>query len=108
IFEGGRLRADYAGATAKVDAAIADYNRVVLGAVRETADALSRIDTLSADLAAQRQARAGLADLRRLDNVRVSTGLSSRLDLIGSDVRLLAAEQETANLEADKALARDR
>lgn len=108
IFEGGRLRADYAGATAKVDAAIADYNRAVLGAVRETADALSRIDTLSADLAAQRQARAGLADLRRLDNVRVSTGLSSRLDLIGSDVRLLAAEQETANLEADKAIARIR
>jgi len=105
IFEGGKLKADYEGATATLDAAIADYNQKVLGAVREAADALTRIKTTAADLAQQRQATAGLADVRRLDNVRVSSGLSSRLDLIGSDVRLLEAEQETANLEADKAVA---
>lgn len=105
IFAGGKLRADYAGATARVDAAIADYNQAVLGAVRETADAITRVHSLDADLAAQRQAAAGLADLRRLDTVRMATGLGSRLELIGSDVRLLAAEQETANLEADRTIA---
>lgn len=105
IFDGGKLKADYEGATAKVDAAVADYNQAVLGAVRETADALTRVRTVTADLAQQRQAAAGLADVRRLNTVRVSTGLSSRLELIGSDVRLLQAQQETANLQADKAVA---
>jgi NodT family efflux transporter outer membrane factor (OMF) lipoprotein len=105
IFEGGKLRADYAGATAQVDAAIADYNQSVLGAVRETADALTRVTTLNNDLAQQQSAASGLADIQRLNAVRVSTGLDSRLDLIGSDVRLLAARQETVNLQADKAVA---
>ena len=106
IFEGGKLRADYEGATAKLDGAIADYNRTVLSAVRETADALTRVDTVGADLTQQRAAAQGLSEVRRLDTVRVSAGLSSRLDLIGSDVRLLDAQQQTANLEADKAVAR--
>jgi NodT family efflux transporter outer membrane factor (OMF) lipoprotein len=105
IFEGGKLKADYAGATAQVDAAIADYNRTVLGAVRETADALTRVRTLGDDLAQQQSAANGLAEVQRLNAVRVSTGLDSRLDLIGSDVRLLAARQETVNLQADKAIA---
>ena len=43
--------------------------------------------------------------MQRLNTVRVSAGLSSRLELIGSDVRLLAAQQETANLQADQAVA---
>jgi NodT family efflux transporter outer membrane factor (OMF) lipoprotein len=105
IFEGGKLKADYEGATAEVDQAIAGYNQAVLGAVRETADALTRMKTADADLVEQRKAATGLAEVRRLDNVRVSTGLSSRLDLIGSDVRLLEAQQNTINLEADKAVA---
>jgi len=43
--------------------------------------------------------------VQRLNAVRVSSGLDSRLDLIGSDVRLLAARQQTVNLQADKAVA---
>ena len=105
IFEGGKLKADYEGATANVDAAIAGYNQAVLGAVRETADALTRVQTLTDDLTQQQSATGGLADVRRLNDVRVSAGLDSRLDLIGSDVRLLAARQETVNLAADKAVA---
>jgi NodT family efflux transporter outer membrane factor (OMF) lipoprotein len=105
IFEGGKLKADYAGATAQVDAAIAGYNQTVLGAVRETADALTRAKTLGEALAEQQAAANGLAEVQRLNAVRVSTGLDSRLDLIGSDVRLLAARQQTVNLQADKAVA---
>jgi len=105
IFEGGKLKADYQGATARLDAAVADYNNAVLGAVREAADALTRARSVNDDLAQQRQAAAGLAEVRRLNIVRVSAGLTSRLELIGSDVRLLEAQQQTANLEADKAVA---
>ena len=33
IFDAGKIRAHYAGATAELDAAVADYNGAVLGAV---------------------------------------------------------------------------
>jgi len=105
IFEGGKLRSDYAGATAAVDESIADYNGKVLGAVREAADLLSRLKTLDDDIGQQRASTSGLAEVRRLNNVRVSAGLSSRLDLINYDVRLLQAQQDSVNLQADKAVA---
>lgn len=108
IFDGGRLRAEYAGASARVDAAIADYNQAVLGAVRETADALTRVANLSAALDVQRAAAAGTAELRRLDEVRFNSGLGSRLELIDAELRLLATRQGTADLEADQAVARIR
>ncbi len=105
IFDGGRLRAEYAGAGARVDAAIADYDRAVLTAVRETADALTRVGSVSADLAAQREVTSGATELRRLDDVRFNSGLGSRLDVIAAGLRLLAARQGTLDLEADQAIA---
>src|SRR3546814_7137744 len=43
IFQGGKLRAEHAGATARLDEAVADYNNAILTAVREAADALAQI-----------------------------------------------------------------
>ena len=106
LFDNGRLRADLAGATAAVDLAIADYNGEVVDAVREAADALARIRALTA----QRQQAAavvrGFAETGRLNNIRVSSGLSSRLDLVDNDVRLLDAQLVDANLLHDAAIAR--
>ncbi len=47
IFDAGRLRAQYARATADLDAAVADYNGAVVTAVRQTADALTEVASLS-------------------------------------------------------------
>ncbi len=104
IFEGGKLRADQEAATARLDSAIAAYNGAVLGAVRETADALAQLDTAKADLVHQREVVQGLSDVSRLNRVRVASGLDSRVELIGSDIRLLQAQQDEANLEAQAAL----
>ncbi|MBB4660083.1 efflux transporter outer membrane subunit [Parvularcula dongshanensis] len=104
LFDGGRLRGDYEAATAETDRAIAAYNEAVLDAVRDAADALSRIDSSRRALEAQEAVTAGLRETQRLDQVRVRSGLSSRLELIGSDVRLLQAELEDANLRADTAI----
>jgi NodT family efflux transporter outer membrane factor (OMF) lipoprotein len=101
IFEGGRLRAQYRGATADLDRAVADYDDAVLGAVRDAADALSLVRTADRDLSDQRRIVAGLRETARLDQVRVSTGLGSRLDTIESGFRLLEAEQALAALQAD-------
>ncbi len=103
IFDNGRLKADLAGATAVLDIATADYNDRVVGAVREAADALARIDALAADRVRQREVLRGFAETGRLNAVRVSSGLDSRLDLVDNDVRTLEAEQADANLAADAA-----
>ncbi|MDB5576925.1 MAG: transporter [Bradyrhizobium sp.] len=103
IFDNGRLKAGLAGATAGVDLAIADYNGTVVGAVREAADALTRIRSLADDRARQAEVVRGFAATGRLNAIRVSTGLESKLGLVDNDVRLLEAEQADANLAADAA-----
>ncbi|WP_380785612.1 efflux transporter outer membrane subunit [Sphingomonas sp. R86521] len=103
IFDNGRLKADLAGATAALDLATADYNDRVIGAVREAADAMSRVAALSADRARQREVVRGFSETGRLNAVRVASGLDSRLDLVDNDVRTLEAEQADANLAANAA-----
>ncbi|HET8611343.1 MAG TPA: efflux transporter outer membrane subunit [Sphingomonas sp.] len=100
IFEGGKLRARYKGATADLDKAVADYDEAVLTAMRQAADAVTQVRAADTDLAEQRRIVAGLRDTVHLDQVRVSTGLGSRLDAIDSGFRLLEAEQALVDLQA--------
>ena len=106
LFDNGRLRADLAGATAALDLAIADYNGEVVDAVREAADALARIRSISAQREQAAAVTRGFAETGRLNSIRVSSGLSSRLDLVDNDVRLLDAQLIQANLLHDAAVAR--
>lgn len=106
IFEGGRLRAGLEGATAAVDLATAQYNDRVLGAVRDTADALARIRSLDNQRLRQAEVVRGYAETGRLNDVRVRSGLESRLDTIDNDVRLLDARLTDADLLTDALVAR--
>lgn len=108
IFDSGRLKADLAGATAQVDLAIADYNRTVVGAVREAADALATIRANEAEAAAQAQVVRGFAETNRLNAVRINAGLDSRLTGIDTDIRLLDAQLAAATLAVDALAARAR
>lgn len=101
IFEGGKLRAQYRGATADLDAAVADYDDNVMGAIRDAADAVTQVRSADADLAEQNRVVGGLRETVRLDRVRVQTGLGSQLDAIDSGFRLLEAEQALVGLQAD-------
>jgi len=103
VFDGGQLRSEHARATASLDLAVADYNDRVVRAVRETADALTRVGAAGDGLAAQRDIVTGLSESRRLDDVRVRSGLSSRLDIIEPELRLLDARIGLVNLEAQAA-----
>jgi NodT family efflux transporter outer membrane factor (OMF) lipoprotein len=106
IFDNGRLKADLAGATAVLDLATADYNDRVIGAVREAADAIARIGSLQADRARQAQVVRGFVETGRLNAIRVSSGLDSKLGLVDNDIRVLDAQQADADLAADAALQR--
>lgn len=101
IFEGGKLKAQYRGATAAFDEAVAAYDDAVLGAVRDSADALTQVRATDQDTLAQRRVVAGLRETVRLDQVRVSTGLGSQLDSIDAGFRLLEAEQALVGLQSD-------
>jgi NodT family efflux transporter outer membrane factor (OMF) lipoprotein len=100
LFEGGKLRAQYRGATADLDGAVASYNDTVLRALKEAADALTQVRSADEDLAEEGRIVAGLRETSRLDQVRVSTGLGSRLDAVESGFRLLEAEQALIELQA--------
>lgn len=106
LFDGGRLRADLAGATAAVDVATARYNEAVVGAARDVADAIARARAADAARVRQREVTAGFAETNRLNAVRVESGLNSRLDLVDNDVRLLDAELADASLSIDALAAR--
>lgn len=101
IFEGGKLKADYKGATADLDQAVASYNDNVLSAVRDAADAITNVQSADQDLADEGRVVQGLRDTVSLDQVRVRTGLGSQLDTIDSGFRLLEAEQSLVGLQAD-------
>lgn len=106
IFDNGRLKADLANATAGLDLAVADYNAKVVGAVREAADAVAKIRAADAERARQGDVVRGYAETARLNGIRVSSGLASRLDLIDTDVRLLDAQLAETNLAIDALAAR--
>jgi NodT family efflux transporter outer membrane factor (OMF) lipoprotein len=101
IFEGGRLKAQYKGATADLDQAVSRYNESVIGAVREAADAVTNVRSTDQALVDQARVVQGLRDTVRLDTVRVRTGLGSKLDAVDSGFRLLEAEQALVGLQAD-------
>ena len=71
------------------------------GAVRQAADAITNIRSTDADLVQQSSVVISLRETVRLNNVRITQGLSSQLDSIDSGFRLLQAEQDLVGLQAD-------
>lgn len=103
LFDNGRLKADLAGATAALDLATADYNDRVVGAVKEAADAIALVGNLAQQRARTAEVVRGFGETDRLNAIRVSSGLDSKLDLVDNDVRLLDAQLAQANLAAEAA-----
>jgi NodT family efflux transporter outer membrane factor (OMF) lipoprotein len=101
IFQGGKLRAQYKGATADLDAAVANYDDSVVGAVRDASDAITNVRAADESLGEQQRVVQGFRETVRLDQVRVRTGLGSQLDAVDSGFRLLQAEQDLVGLQAD-------
>jgi len=108
IFQGGQLSANFAGATARRDVTVADYDTAVLRAVQEVADAISQLRTAETEAADQRAVVQGLEATVKLDRIRLTTGLGSQLDVLSSGDRLLTAQQAAVNIAAAGATARVR
>jgi NodT family efflux transporter outer membrane factor (OMF) lipoprotein len=101
IFDAGRLRAQYARATADLDTAVADYNGAVVTAVRQTADALNQVASLSDQRVEQQKALDSAGRALKLAEERYRLGLSGQIPMLTAESTLLTARQQMAALVAE-------
>jgi NodT family efflux transporter outer membrane factor (OMF) lipoprotein len=106
LFDGGRLRAQYSGAEATLDTAVAAYNDTVVGAVHQVADQLSLIDALRGEIEQQHEALVAADDAYALAEKRYRAGLASYLSVLTAETQVLSERQQQVELGSSLALAR--
>ncbi|WP_242129378.1 efflux transporter outer membrane subunit [Sphingobium sp. Sx8-8] len=100
IFHGGALSGQYRGVRAAYDEAVANYDRTVLGAYQQVADAVTGRRALDQRLADARSALAASEEAYAIVRQRYEGGLNTYLDVLNVEDQLLAARQSVAELEA--------
>ncbi|MEX8520938.1 MAG: efflux transporter outer membrane subunit [Leptothrix sp. (in: b-proteobacteria)] len=93
IFDSGRNQANLDAAKLSRDIAVAQYEKAVQSAFRDTADALAGLATWRDQLAAQQQLLVAARDINRLTELRYQHGAASELDRQDAQRNLFAAEQ---------------
>ena len=106
IFDAGKLRANLAGATADLDAAIADYNQSVVTSVREAADAITSLQAAQGRLAEQSTAMSAAQASFALARDRYTSGLIPQLNVLSAEDLVIRAQRQSATLNADLLSAR--
>jgi NodT family efflux transporter outer membrane factor (OMF) lipoprotein len=111
LFRGGALQGQYRARRGQYDEAVALYDREVIAALRETADALTSRSQLAARLASSRRALADFEEANRLARLRYRQGLSTYLDVLTVeegvlDSRLAVARLQTRAFALDVSLVR--
>lgn len=106
LFDAGRLRAEYRGAAAEIDDAVAAYNQSVLQAVRETSDQLSLVKALDAQIVQQQRSLDDAEAAYQLAEERYRAGLSSYLTVLTTETAVLSARREHVVLVSSQAIAR--
>jgi NodT family efflux transporter outer membrane factor (OMF) lipoprotein len=101
IFDAGKLRAQYAHATADLDLSVTDYNGAVLSAIKQTADAMTEVKSLAAQRVQQQDA---VESAQRAYNIaldRYRRGLATQLPMLTAEATLLQARQSLAEVAAE-------
>ncbi|WP_404333510.1 efflux transporter outer membrane subunit [Sphingomonas sp. MMS12-HWE2-04] len=100
IFRGGQLAGQYKGARAGYDEAVANYDATVTTAFREVADAVTSQNALVNRLSESRQALTDSEAAYSIARQRYEGGLSTFLDVLTAEERVLQSRQIVADLEA--------
>jgi len=93
IFSGGRNMANLDLANVRRNIAVADYERTIVQAFRETADTLVSVDQFDAQLLAQRELEASQKQRLVIAEARYTHGLTSFLDVLDAQREYLSARQ---------------
>ncbi|WP_362987696.1 efflux transporter outer membrane subunit [uncultured Sphingopyxis sp.] len=100
IFEGGRLQGRYRGSRADYDAAVATYDRTLIGALRDVADIVASRAATARQLAGRREALAAAAEASKLAGLRYRAGLSNQIVQLTAEDSMVALDRAVAELEA--------
>src|SRR5690606_16004703 len=100
IFHGGALQGRYRGARADYDEAVANYNRTVLTAYQEVADAVTNEKSFAQRAVDARAAFTASEEAYKLARLRYEGGLSTYLDVLNVEDRMLVARSRLAAIEA--------
>lgn len=100
IFDGGRLQGRYRGARADYDAAVANYDRTLVAALRDVADIVASRAANDRQLAERRAALAAAADAAKLAGLRYRAGLSNQIVHLTAEDSQVALARAVADLEA--------
>jgi NodT family efflux transporter outer membrane factor (OMF) lipoprotein len=101
IFDAGKLRAQYAHATADLDSSVADYNGAVVNAIKQTADAMTQVKSLAAQRVHQEDAVKSASRAYEIARERYRSGLSTQLPMLTAEATLFQARQELAGVVAE-------
>src|SRR2546427_736797 len=99
IFDAGRLRANLRGRYGEYDAAVEQYNQALVDALRQVADQITAARAVQQQLADQANALAAAEDAYRLTLDRYRAGLTSYLDVLGNEERVLAERLNGVRLQ---------
>jgi NodT family efflux transporter outer membrane factor (OMF) lipoprotein len=102
IFDGGRRRADLAGANADYDLAVAQYNQTLVNALGDAADAVTRLRSLDQQIAQQQRARDIARSSYEIALRRYREGIGSYLDALSVEQQLLQSDRQLASLNAER------
>jgi NodT family efflux transporter outer membrane factor (OMF) lipoprotein len=99
IFDAGRLRANLRGRYGEYDAAVEQYNQTIIDALTQVADQVTSVRAVQQQLADQANALAAAEDAYRLTLDRYRAGLTSYLDVLVNEERLLAERLNRVRLQ---------
>lgn len=105
LLRGGRVRAGHAAAKARHEQGAARYRQTVLAAMREVEDALSGLDVLRRQSAAQDATVAAATRALELSQKRYESGLVAYYEVLDAQRTLLRAEREVTRLRGEFFLA---
>lgn len=99
IFEGGALRANYAGKNAARDIAVAQYNQTLIHAINQVATQVDDLRSLGVQVADAETASASAADAYKLAMQRYRAGVGNFLEALSVRQELIVTEQRLAVLQ---------
>jgi multidrug efflux system outer membrane protein len=105
IFQAGKLYGGYKSAVANWEAAKAQYEGTVLGALRDVSDALVDAQKLKAVREELAKAVTALQEASDLATIRYTGGLATYFEVLEAQQQLFPAENQLAQTERDELLA---
>lgn len=102
LFDGGRLRAGLDARDADYELAVAQYNKTLVGALGEVADAINRLEALGRQVAAKQEAVEVARQSFDTGTQRYGSGIGNYLDVLSIEQQLFGAQQQLASLNAQR------